>query len=159
VRRIAPSQYLLEVRLLREKVPSFLKYPFSLPVVRHLRTLRFHPKVTFIIGENATGKSTLVEAIAVSCGLNPWEKGTRPYLFLRGSFQRLGVKRGGPGFRGREAGLAGFMCGRRRGREHPLQAVELIPVIPVGGSGMERAVFGSGHLAVLLLTCRDAEPA
>ncbi len=80
MRTIQSSQYLLEVRLLREKVPSFKAYPFSLPAVRHLHTLKFHPKVTFIIGENATGKSTLLEAVAVGLGLNP-EGGTRNFSF------------------------------------------------------------------------------
>jgi predicted ATPase len=41
--------------------------------------LPFHPKVTFFVGENATGKSTLIEAIAVSYGLNP-EGGSRNFL-------------------------------------------------------------------------------
>ncbi|MBI2805756.1 MAG: AAA family ATPase [Planctomycetes bacterium] len=38
-----------------------------MPVVRHLGTLAFHAKVTFLVGENGTGKSTLLEAIAVAC--------------------------------------------------------------------------------------------
>jgi predicted ATPase len=42
--------------------------------------LAFHPKVTFLIGENGTGKSTLLEGIAVACGLNP-EGGSRNFNF------------------------------------------------------------------------------
>ena len=38
-----------------------------------------HP-VTFFVGENGTGKSTLLEAIAVASGFNP-EGGTRNYSF------------------------------------------------------------------------------
>lgn len=77
---IEARHYLLEIRLLREKVPSFDVYPYSLPAVRHLTTLPLHPAVTFIIGENGTGKSTLLEAIAVAWGFNP-EGGTRNFTF------------------------------------------------------------------------------
>jgi predicted ATPase len=68
------------VVLLRERVPSFDQYPFSLPAVRALDTLRLHPKVTFVIGENGSGKSTLIEAIAVAAGFNA-EGGTRNFNF------------------------------------------------------------------------------
>lgn len=56
------------------------EYPFSLPVFRHLRRLRFTAPVTFFIGENGTGKSTLMEAIATNYGFNP-EGGTRNFNF------------------------------------------------------------------------------
>ena len=55
-------------------------YPFSLPIVRSLQALSFHPKVTYIIGENGTGKSTLLEAIATAWGFNP-EGGTKNFHF------------------------------------------------------------------------------
>ncbi len=74
------KHYLLEARLRREDVPSFAEYPFSLPVVRNFHSLKFHPKVTFIIGENGSGKSTLLEAIAIAWGFNP-EGGTRHLNF------------------------------------------------------------------------------
>lgn len=72
--------YLLEVGLDRSKVPSFDTYPYSLPVCRNLKTLRFHPAVTFLVGENGTGKSTLLEAIAVKAGFNA-EGGSRNFNF------------------------------------------------------------------------------
>src|SRR2546421_13045668 len=75
-----PTQYIAEVRLNREKVPSFKCYPFALPAVRRLKTLALHPAVTFFIGENGTGKSTLLEAIAVAWGFNP-EGGSRNFRF------------------------------------------------------------------------------
>jgi predicted ATPase len=70
----------LWAQLLREKVPSFSAYPFSLPAIRKLDRIEFHPKVTFIIGENGSGKSTLLEAIAVAWGFNP-EGGSRNFRF------------------------------------------------------------------------------
>lgn len=77
---IESSHYLLEVRLERDKVPSFDEYPFSLSAVRNLHNLVPHPAVTFLVGENGSGKSTLLEAIAVICGFNP-EGGTRNFNF------------------------------------------------------------------------------
>lgn len=78
--KTAPGPYLLHLELLRERVPSFDRYPYSLPAFRNLDRLLFHPKVTFFIGENGTGKSTLLECIAVSCDLNP-EGGSRNFRF------------------------------------------------------------------------------
>ena len=79
-RAFEAEHYLLEVRLQRERVESFEAFPFSLPAVRHLETLELHPAVTFLIGENGTGKSTLMEAIAVAWGFNP-EGGTKNFNF------------------------------------------------------------------------------
>jgi len=42
--------FLMDVTLLREKVPSWDQYPFNLPVVKNLETLSLHRNVTFIIG-------------------------------------------------------------------------------------------------------------
>ena len=75
-----PTHYLRAVQLDRDAVPSFKEYPFSLPAIRHLKSLEFHPSVTFITGENGSGKSTLLEAIAVAWGLNP-EGGSRNFYF------------------------------------------------------------------------------
>jgi predicted ATPase len=79
------EQYVREVKLRRERVSSFDRYPFLLPAVRNLHTLALHPAVTFIVGENGSGKSTLLEAIAVAWGFNP-EGGTKNFQFqTRGS--------------------------------------------------------------------------
>ncbi|MGH7171774.1 MAG: AAA family ATPase [Gemmataceae bacterium] len=74
------ASFLLDLQLLRDRVPSFAGYPFCLPAVRQLQTLAFHPRVTFLVGENGSGKSTLLEAIAVAYDLNP-EGGSRNFNF------------------------------------------------------------------------------
>jgi predicted ATPase len=63
-------RYFEAVRLERDLVESFEAYPFSIPSIRHLHRLEFHPAVTFFIGENGAGKSTLLEAIAVKAGFS-----------------------------------------------------------------------------------------
>ena len=68
---VVPTQFASRVTLLRDKVDSFDRYPFSLPVVRTLAFIDLHPKVTFLVGENGSGKSTLLEAIAIALGFNP----------------------------------------------------------------------------------------
>lgn len=79
--RLTPStQYLRSLELLHGSVPAFSEYPFSLPAIRDLKSLSFHPRVTFLVGENGSGKSTLLEALAVACGFNP-EGGTRNFSF------------------------------------------------------------------------------
>src|SRR5687768_6232214 len=44
-------------------------FPFSVPAIRTLPELRLDTAVTFFVGENGTGKSTLLEAIAAAAGL------------------------------------------------------------------------------------------
>ncbi|WLR51871.1 AAA family ATPase [Bacillus tianshenii] len=74
------NQYLRKVELKRAEIPSFARYPFQLPVVKSLSELSFHSKVTYLIGENGMGKSTLLEAIAIAAGFNP-EGGTFNFNF------------------------------------------------------------------------------
>ncbi len=45
-----------------------------------LGTLTFHPDVTFLVGENGTGKSTLLEAAAIAWGFNA-EGGSKSFAF------------------------------------------------------------------------------
>jgi len=78
-RSLADTPFIRGVSLLRADVPSFERYPYSIPAVRHLDELPLD-YVTIFVGENATGKSTLVEAIAVAAGFNP-EGGSRNFSF------------------------------------------------------------------------------
>lgn len=58
-------------------------YILKIPVVEKLlqkKELKFNKPVTFIVGENGTGKSTLLEAIAVCAGFNA-EGGSKNFSF------------------------------------------------------------------------------
>lgn len=73
--------FVIQIRL-DEPVPEN-SYLARLPVVSALQAgagIVFDTPVTFIVGENGMGKSTLIEALAVNLGLNA-EGGTRSLLF------------------------------------------------------------------------------
>ncbi|MYL59547.1 AAA family ATPase [Virgibacillus halodenitrificans] len=74
------SQYIRRVSLKKEQIVSYTKFPLHLPVIRYFQDLQLHPNVTYIIGENGMGKSTLLEGIAISYGFNP-EGGTLNFQF------------------------------------------------------------------------------
>jgi predicted ATPase len=73
--------YLLGVEL--KELPKEGSYLRMLPMVKQLSKLgkiTFDAPVTILVGENGTGKSTLLEAIAVAVGFNP-EGGGRNFTF------------------------------------------------------------------------------
>ncbi len=73
--------YIDAVRLKKPIAPD--SYLQRIPAAAHLirgNAIELHRQVTFLVGENGTGKSTLVEAIAVAYGFNP-EGGTRNFHF------------------------------------------------------------------------------
>ena len=55
-------------------------YLRRIEALKNLEMLEFTSPITFFVGENGTGKSTLLEAIAVAYGFNP-EGGTKNYNF------------------------------------------------------------------------------
>ncbi len=55
-------------------------YLRDIEAIKGLERLEFTGPVTFFVGENGRGKSTLLEAIAVAYGFNP-EGGTKNYVF------------------------------------------------------------------------------
>jgi predicted ATPase len=64
-----PPPYLKRIWIDEDKVPDHDAYPFCLPMFREPGfELEFDNPVTIIVGENGTGKSTLLEGIAVVSG-------------------------------------------------------------------------------------------
>lgn len=74
------SQYITKI-ILNKHIDN-QSYLLNLPAIKYLvdKSLTLSSKVTFFVGENGTGKSTLIEAIAVAYGFNP-EGGTKNFNF------------------------------------------------------------------------------
>lgn len=72
--------YLREIQLKKNNIDCFDIYPYNISALKNFSSLEFHPNVTFFVGENGTGKSTLIEAIAVALGFNA-EGGTKHSTF------------------------------------------------------------------------------
>ncbi|MBZ9993260.1 AAA family ATPase [Mesorhizobium sp. BH1-1-4] len=75
------APYLKRILLDPERVADWEKYPWNLPLFRgHAFELEFTAPITIIVGENGTGKSTLLEAIGALAGYDEagGGKGYRP---------------------------------------------------------------------------------
>ena len=63
-----PAPYLKRIWLEPSRITDRKAYPFCLPLLRDDFELSFDRAITIIVGENGTGKSTLLEGIAVLAG-------------------------------------------------------------------------------------------
>jgi predicted ATPase len=59
---------LKEISFLRERIARGAEYPLNIPAIASLKTLSIDSRVCFFVGENGTGKSTLLEAVAAHYG-------------------------------------------------------------------------------------------
>lgn len=71
--------FIQEIKIDWDKIDrgSYLR---SIEALRGVESLQFEKAVTFFVGENGSGKSTFLEALAVAYGFNP-EGGTKNYCF------------------------------------------------------------------------------
>src|ERR1700676_171970 len=63
-----PAPYLRRIWLEPSRIADRAAYPFCLPFLHDDFELSFDRPITIIVGENGTGKSTLLEGIAVLAG-------------------------------------------------------------------------------------------
>ncbi len=69
-------------------------WPYSMDIIKNLTSLEFSSPVTFIVGENGTGKSTLVESLAIKLKMPAiggvdaaYDESMKPLRALAGSFR------------------------------------------------------------------------
>ncbi|MBN1269921.1 MAG: AAA family ATPase [Kiritimatiellae bacterium] len=65
--------HLRSVTLRKDRYPTREHYPFNLAIFHHTDRIVFEKPVTFFVGENGTGKSTLMKALCRKCGIHIWE--------------------------------------------------------------------------------------
>ncbi|WP_338847092.1 AAA family ATPase [Massilia sp. W12] len=72
--------YLQRVEFRPDITLDFDAYPLNIPAVAEIGMIDFHPNVTFFVGENGAGKSTILEALALALGFGK-EGGTKSSRF------------------------------------------------------------------------------
>jgi len=65
--------HLNKLTLLSEEYPTQEYYPFNLQIFHQTGSIGFHSPVTFFVGKNGTGKSTLLKALCQRCGIHIWQ--------------------------------------------------------------------------------------
>ncbi|HSH18518.1 MAG TPA: AAA family ATPase [Candidatus Saccharimonadales bacterium] len=136
-------------------------WPFYVPAVRHIvqHGLTFKKPITFIVGENGSGKSTVVEAIAETYGLDVrGGHGGRKYgasNFQKGPLsERLRLDLTASGYRTKYKGAQGFFLRS----ETAMGVFEYMSSMEVPGYGprhLGRVSHGEGYIQVLLGRFKD----
>jgi predicted ATPase len=73
------TPFIRRILVVEERIEDPSAFPFTLPAVKQLDGIELAP-VTYFVGENGSGKSTILEAIAVAAGYNA-EGGTKNFRF------------------------------------------------------------------------------
>jgi len=78
--------HLKSVTIDTENCPTKEQYPFTIPLLQQTKDITFASPVTFFVGENGTGKSTVLEALAHKCGVYIW-RGMERKRFERNPYE------------------------------------------------------------------------
>ncbi len=80
--------HLRKISIHSERFPITDCYPFNLEIFRKTEALNLTQHLTFFIGENGTGKSTLLKAIALRCSIHIWrdEEGYERRAFYQNKY-------------------------------------------------------------------------
>jgi predicted ATPase len=127
-------------------------FPFTVPVIRTLDRIDFTAPVTFLVGENGSGKSTILEAIACAIGaVTVGSEGVESDDTLQ-SVRRLGhalkhtwSKRTHRGFFLRAEDFFGYTKQVSRQRAAAAAQIELIDKEYVGRSELAKRLAKSPH--------------
>ena len=68
--------HITNVELVHDKYPTRDFYPFNLELLQKTKSVDFTSAITFFIGDNGTGKSTLLRSIAEKTFIHVWESPT-----------------------------------------------------------------------------------
>ena len=69
--------HLTKIGIHGQDFPNNRYYPFNIPALQETAELTFRKPVTFFVGENGMGKSTLLDAITRKCAIHIWDKPRR----------------------------------------------------------------------------------
>jgi predicted ATPase len=69
--------HLKKVIFQQNQFPDTDNYPYNIELIKAINEIEFTHPITFFTGENGCGKTTILRAIAVSCGTHIWELGER----------------------------------------------------------------------------------
>ena len=72
--------YLQALYINWDEIKNKDEYPFNINAIKDTKEVKFKKNVTFLVGENGSGESTFLEAIAIKYGLNP-EGGSSSFTF------------------------------------------------------------------------------
>jgi predicted ATPase len=80
--------HLTKIKIHSGRFPTREYYPFDLEIFHKTDQLSFTNPLTFFIGENGTGKSTLLKAIAQRCSIHIWrdEEGYQRRVFSQNRY-------------------------------------------------------------------------
>ncbi len=77
---VAILSFLKKITIRWDRVKKTDTFPFNIPAIKSLQVLDTDFNVVFFVGENGTGKSTLLEAIGSKCGFGTLG-GNKNYVF------------------------------------------------------------------------------